>query len=205
MTGRPVLARRALLALAALPLLAAADGGPAAPIAVFGAALIGVMKAGRATPFATRAQSLLPAVQGAFDLPLILQNSVGLGWSGMPAAQQADLLDAFTRFTVATWVANFDSFGGERFVVAPETTAIGKDQVVHTSLVPPQGDPTKLDYVMRQLAQGWRAVDILLDGSISRVAVQRSDFRGVLAGGGPAKLAALLRAKAAALEAGGKS
>ena len=29
----------------------------------------------------------------------------------------------------------------------------------------------------------WRAVDVLLDGSISRVAVQRSDFRKILANG----------------------
>ena len=40
--------------------------------------------------------------------------------------------------------------------------------------------PTPLDYVMRQGEKGRRAVDVLLDGSISRVAVQRSDFRSLL-------------------------
>jgi phospholipid transport system substrate-binding protein len=37
-------------------------------------------------------------------------------------------------------------------------------------------------------------VDVLLDGTISRVAVQRSDFRGTLAHGGvPALIASLER------------
>ncbi len=35
-------------------------------------------------------------------------------------------------------------------------------------------------------AGGWRIVDVLLDGSISRVAVQRSDFRSLLGNGGAA-------------------
>ena len=43
------------------------------------------------------------------------------------------------------------------------------------------GDPIRLDYVMRDENGKWRAVDVLLDGSISRVAVQRSDFRKILA------------------------
>ena len=34
---------------------------------------------------------------------------------------------------------------------------------------------------MRQVnADAWKAVDVLLDGTISRVAVQRSDFRSLL-------------------------
>jgi phospholipid transport system substrate-binding protein len=33
---------------------------------------------------------------------------------------------------------------------------------------------------MREGEQGWRAVDVLADGTISRVAVQRSDFRAIL-------------------------
>jgi len=66
--------------------------------------------------------------------------------------------------------------------------------VVQTRIVPTSGDATKLDYVMKQTPAGWRIVDVLADGAISRVAVQRSDFRSVLAiGGGDALLARLER------------
>jgi phospholipid transport system substrate-binding protein len=61
---------------------------------------------------------------------------------------------------------------------------------------------TRLDYVMREVDGGWHVVDVLLDGSISRVAVTRSDFRALLAEGGAARLIASLRAKVADLKAG---
>jgi len=43
---------------------------------------------------------------------------------------------------------------------------------------------------MKRMPGEWKAVDVLADGSISRVAVQRSDFRSLLASGdAPALLA----------------
>ena len=74
--------------------------------------------------------------------------------------------------------------------------AIGADQVVSTTIVPTSGDAVRIDYVMRQEGAAWKIVDVLLDGTISRVAVQRSDFRGVLArGGAPALIASLAAAR----------
>jgi phospholipid transport system substrate-binding protein len=199
--------RRGLLAVALLaPFAARAEvPAPAAPIGALDDGLLAVMHAGKAAPFASRVQTLAPLVQRAFDLPLILQNSIGLRWASFSAQQQQDLLDSFTRFTVATWVANFDSYDGETFQLLPDLRAIGADQVVQTRIVPKTGDTTRLDYVMRNVGGAWKAVDILVDGSISRVAVQRSDFRALLRSGDPAPLIANLRDKAASLAAGSKS
>jgi phospholipid transport system substrate-binding protein len=49
---------------------------------------------------------------------------------------------------------------------------------------------------------GWQAVDVLTDGSISRVAVQRSDFRGLLMAGGVPALTKGLEHKVALLSGG---
>jgi phospholipid transport system substrate-binding protein len=54
---------------------------------------------------------------------------------------------------------------------------------------------------MRDGQSGWRAVDVLAGGSISRVAVQRSDFRSVLRSGGVPALMAALQLKVANLQA----
>ncbi len=197
-----MLSRRVVLLGLLVPGVAAAQEVPAAPIAALNAALQRGMKAGRATPFAARAAALRPAVERAFDLPAILAASVGPRFAGFAEAAKAELLEAFTVFTVATWAANFDTDAGERFEVAPETRALGADQVVTTRIIPTTGDPTRLDYVMRQGPAGWKAVDILLNGTISRVAVQRSDFRALVAGGDPAPLLASLRSRAAALAGG---
>jgi hypothetical protein len=48
--------------------------------------------------------------------------------------------------------------------------------------------------VTRRTPAGWKVVDVLADGSISRVATERSDFRGPpSSGGGEALLVSLQR------------
>ena len=184
---------------------ARAEGdGPETPIRVLDDTLLRIMHAGTATPFPERAKLIAPAIQAAFDLAQILKVSVGTRWAALPPKQQGELLEVFTQYTVASYVGNFDAFSGERFEILPQTRAVGADKVVATQIVPASGDPTRIDYVMRQGGGGWKAVDVLLDGSISRVAVQRSDFRALLAVGDASGLIASLRAKAAALETGVK-
>jgi phospholipid transport system substrate-binding protein len=60
----------------------------------------------------------------------------------------------------------------------------------------------RLDYVMRGEGGRWRAVDVLFEGSISRVAVQRADFRKALASGDADALIASLHRKIADLSDG---
>ena len=55
---------------------------------------------------------------------------------------------------------------------------------------------------MRQEADTWKAVDVLADGSISRVAVQRSDFRRLVTRGGAQALIESLNQKTADLSGG---
>ena len=191
--------RLVLAALAALPARAIAQPTPAAPIAALLDGLRAGMKAGKAMPFATRAAKLAPIIDAAFDLRAILATSVGPRYATFTADQQAALFAAFRDFTIASWVANFDADGGERFELTPETRAIGADQVVTTRIVPTTGDPTRLDFVMRTTPSGWRAIDILIDGTISRTAVQRSDFRVLLKDGKPEPLTENLKTKAATL------
>jgi len=207
-----MIARRAVLLSLLLPVLARADDlpPPALSVQVLNDGLLSVMKAGRAVSFVERVKMLTPAVEQTFDLPLILRRSVGVHWAGFSDSAKADLLAAFEAFTITTWVANFDSYDGERFEILSDLRVVGQDTVVQTRLVGKAGEPTRLDYVMREVGQGqahspgvWRAVDILLNGSISRVAVQRSDFRAILDSGDPGPLIALLRKKTETLAAGG--
>src|SRR6185312_11348100 len=108
----------------------------------------------------------------------------------------------FRRYTIATWVANFDSWSGQRIDVNPDVRHVAADVVVPTDLISADGSPTRLSYVMRQEGQAWRVVDVLAEGSISRVAVQRSDFRSLLANGGVPALQASLQKKIASLSDG---
>ncbi len=181
-------------------------GSPDVTITALNEALLKIMQAGHAVPFAKRAEILRPVVEQAFDLPLLLRNSVGgLRWPGLPDDQKAKLLELFEQFTVASYVANFDAFTGEKFVITPPLRKVENDVVVPTRMVATNGDTTKLDYVLRDDGNSWRVVDILFDGSISRVAVTRSDFRALIVAGDASKLIESLRGKIANLIDGSAS
>jgi phospholipid transport system substrate-binding protein len=162
--------------------------------------LLRVMKAGGRTSFSERFNMLAPVIDQTFDLTAILQSSVGPGgWQSLPPDQQALLLKAFRQYTIASYVSSFDGFNGQRFTVNPETRSVGNEQVVQTKIIPLTGDGHDLDYVMRQGPAGWRIVDVLADGAVSRVAVQRSDFRQLIRQGGAPALSQSLNAKFATL------
>jgi phospholipid transport system substrate-binding protein len=200
--------RRALLLTAAALLVpplveARADTTPAAPIQHLNDGLLQVMKAGTATPFRQRFNMLTPVIDSVFDLDAILRQSVGSAWASMPPDQQDSLRQAFRRYTVSSYVNSFDSFNGQKFTVDPQTRPVGNnEQVVNTRITSASGEAHALDYVMRDTGAGWRVVDVLADGSVSRVAVQRSDFRRLLARGGAPALAQSLASKSMDLSDG---
>jgi len=188
----------ALLPVAAAPANAQADGSPAAPIQRLNNALLVAMKAGSHTPFEQRYQALAPVIEQVFNLEAVLAASVGLAWGTMTPEQKAQLSAAFRRYTVSSYVSNFDSYDGQSFETQPAARTLANgDAVVPTQFVRPGKSPIRLDYVMRRGPAGWQVVDVLTDGSISRVAVQRSDFRSLLKTGGVQALAAGLERKTA--------
>ena len=193
-----------LVGVAAGPELASgATAGPAiAPIERFYVALLTVMKAGKTTPFQQRYDSLAPVIDQTFDLAQILGDSVGPRWAALPPDQLSALREAFRRYTVAIYVTNFDSFSGQRFEIQPASTAAGEEQIVQTRIVPASGESHRLDYVMRQVGGTWKVVDVLADGSISRVAVQRSEMRSPLGSGGVPALLDRLQRKTADMSGG---
>jgi phospholipid transport system substrate-binding protein len=195
----------ALPATPIMPALAEADTALDQPLREFNAALEAAMKAGRSTPFQERFDLLAPAVDAVFDLETVLKVSVGLRWDAMDPVLRGRLFKIYRRFTIATYVANFDKYDGERFRILPGMRDSGPDRIVNTEIVTGDGQRVRIDYVMRDANGVWRAVDVLLEGSISRVAVQRSDFRKILANGDADALIASLRRKITDLSDGALS
>ena len=202
---RPLLGTIAAIACAfAFGRPSTAEAAPAVPVQRLCDGLITVMKAGSAsTPFQQRFSMLAPIVDAVFNLPAILQVSVGPSWSSLPPDQQQALLAAFRRYTVASYINSFDSYGGQQFDIQPQPKSLpGGEQLVQTRIVSQSGSSHELDYVMRDEGGSWHVVDVLADGSISRVAVQRSDFRRLLARGGGPALVDSLQQKTADLSGG---
>ena len=153
---------------------------PSAVIESFHAALVEAMRQGRAVGGEGRYRALAPVIDRTFNLPLMTKVAVGPRWSTLSPSQQAKLVAAFRRFTIANYVNHFDSYDGERFELQPASRSVAGGQMVLTRLVPRGKAPVALDYVMRETDGVWQAVDVYAEGTISELARRRSEFNALL-------------------------
>jgi len=189
MSIRP--SRRRFLAIAAAAAAlggrpAFADMDPAAQrIQAFYDVLLNSMKQAKSLGIQGRYDKLAPAVQVAFDVPGLAKTACGTSWAKIPADQQTAIATAFGRMVAARYASEFHDYSGEQFTVDPNPLPRNADKIVRSQMVPTDDDPTSFDYLMRGAGSDWKIEDIYLDGSISQLAVWRSEFSSVLASGGP--------------------
>ena len=173
----------AVFALLTAPQATAAETGAAsAVVGGFYDTLLATMKDGPAVKFAGRFERLNSAMATAFDLPAMARTAAGAHWPTIKPEEQKRIADSFSRFSVASYAANFDSWRGERFEVLKESPAHDADGgiVVETRLVPKTGEPVQFNYLLRPGEGGLRIIDVLVNGTISQLAGRRSEFASVL-------------------------
>jgi phospholipid transport system substrate-binding protein len=194
---RCALAAIVALAVAAAPIVAGAQASdPAAQqIEAFDAALLNVMKQAKTLGPERRYQALEPAIERTFDLPTMTRFAVGPTWPSLTSAEQAALVQAFRRMTVATYAHNFNSYSGERFALESVETR-GPDKLIHTRLASSGGAPVTLVYRVRQSGGTWKAIDVYYNGAISSLTGQRSEYASTLRSGGAAALIKSLNSRA---------
>ena len=151
-------------------------------------ALLATMKVAKQTPVQKRYERLEPAIRAMFDLPGMTKLTVGPSWDSMDPKDQQVIVDAFSRFTIATYAFRFDGYSGEHFEVDPSVEERGENHLVKTKLIKSNGDPVALNYLMHATPDGWKAFDVYLGGTISELATRRSEFSSLLRSGGPAAL-----------------
>ena len=184
------------LALAAplAPVLAQAADPAVTTVQGLQSGLVSIMRAGSGAGQAGRAKLIAPAIDRAFDIPLMTRLAVGPGWTSIAPKDQAALVAAFRLLTIAQHAKNFDSFSGERFAIAGPPEIRGADKLVRTSLISPGGSSEALHYRLRQSGGGWKIIDVYFRNAISQLATRRSDFARVFkTGGAPALISHLNR------------
>jgi len=188
-----------LTALCVLP--ATAETDPAAPIHRLCDALIESMKQGEQAGIQAREAKLRPVVTSTYDMPAVTRNTLGVAANKLSPEDLQKLSDAYSRFSVATYADQFAKFDGEHFEIgAPHPGAQPNTIVVPTVIVGGDGSRTGIDYVMHEANGGWAIIDVLFNGSISQVAVRRSEFVPLFRQNGLDKLVDVLDQKTAALE-----
>jgi phospholipid transport system substrate-binding protein len=174
--------------------LAADSPDPAvAQIDSFDRSLLETMRQGPSLGAMGRYRKLAPAVERAFDLPMMTRFAVGPPWATMSEADHQALIGAFTRLSVASYAHNFAAFGGERLEVDPRSQTRGADKIVQSHLIPAHGAPVALTYRMHGSGGSWRIIDVYY-GAVSQLTTRRADFAAPLASGGAKGLVAHLNA-----------
>jgi len=178
--GKPASICLALSFAAGLPAQqVAADSGPQEVAQGFYEVLLSTMRDGRTLGQSGRYARLAPVVSRTFDLAFMARLAVGPSWATLAPAQQQRLTGAFGNYVSATYADRFGTYSGEQLEVTGERP-YGLDVMVQTKIVKSNGETTSLDYLMRQNRGAWQISDVYLDGAISQLALQRSEFNAIL-------------------------
>jgi phospholipid transport system substrate-binding protein len=167
------------LAVGTFPENTSALADPQSNVRGFYDALLTTMRNGPTLGQSGRYARLAPVVDRVFDVPSMTRLAIGPSWAALSPAQQQQLVEAFRHYIAATYADRFDSYSGQQLQVTGERPYNG-DVVVQTKIVKSDGDTTSLDYLMRQNQGSWQVSDVYLDGTISQVAIQRSEFYSIL-------------------------
>jgi len=166
--------------------------------------LLGVMKEAGKLGFAGRYERIGPVLHEVYDFPFMAEKSVGLGWRQLDEPSRARLVDAFSRLAISTYAARFDSYDGARFETLGVQPAANDTVLVKTRIVRGNGETVALDYRMRVEGGHWRIIDVFMNGTVSELALRRSEYSGVLKREGFDALLQAIEQKIAAQERGAK-
>lgn len=168
----------------------------------FYASLLDTMKQGKTLGFDGRYKKLKPVILKAFDLPLMARYATGATWQKLSEKDKARLIEAFSRFSIATYAHRFPTHNGEAFAVLGEKPSSG-GVMVDTTLTPQGEAPIALNYLVRKDDKGaLRIADVYLAASISELATRRADFSAMLRREGFEALLSSLDGKVDAMEHG---
>jgi len=185
-----VLPRRILpfLGLSLLLAIILACAGPARASATPAGDVVGklngtflqVMQNAASLGYEGRYKELEPVVADSFDFALMARIAMGGHWQNLTEDQKKTLVDTFRRYSTATYAARFDGFSNQRFEILGEEEKAQNTVLVKNQIADDKSDPIRIDYLLRPDQGQLKIVDIYLKGSISQLAVYRSEFIDVM-------------------------
>lgn len=141
--------------------------------------LIDVMKNGKKLGYSGRYDKLKDSVTNSHDLSKIARIVVGKEWEKLTETQQQQLVDVFSRLSIASYAHNFKDYSGETFTFDTEEETTRGGVVIHSHLTIPDDKPVKFDYMLKEKGDSWRIINIIANG-VSDLALKRSEYTTIL-------------------------
>jgi len=129
-----------------------------------------------------------------FDLPFIGRFVLGRHWRKATPDQRADYQALFAEWILKTYARRLGGYSGETFQTTGARAAGDTDILVQTKINRPSGPPIVADWRVRTAPDGFRIIDIMVEG-VSMAVTQRSEFNAVVGRDGIDGLLSILRAR----------
>jgi phospholipid transport system substrate-binding protein len=111
-----------------------------------------------------------------FDVETSARAVLGVHWRTATPDQRKRFVDAFYHSLLTNYGAALSDFTADKLKIYPANVDPGSDRAtVRTEVKSSNGDRTAVNYVMRKTPDGWKAVDVNIDG-ISYVKSYHDDF-----------------------------
>lgn len=175
---------------------------PSAVATRFNRELLDVLRRSDALGYEGRFERLRHAIAVSFDLDFMAEKSLGRRWKELSEEDRRRWREAFTELVAATYAGRFHGYRGQHFETRAEEAGPHETALVATRLVDPKGDDVDITYRLRRADGGWRVCDVYLEGTVSELALRRSEFASVLDRQGVDALFAAVRKKIDSLRAG---
>lgn len=173
-----------------------------APIRTLYGVLLDCMKNADSLGLEGRRARMGAALEAAYDFDFMARKALGRHWKKLDEDQRQRWRDAFTRMTVNTYAVRFNGFSGETLEVESAEPSTRGTVVVRTRIHPADDAPVTVNYRMRQRGGQWKAIDVYLKGTVSELALRRSEYTSALERDGFEALLASVLKKAESTEVG---
>ncbi|HEY6925415.1 MAG TPA: ABC transporter substrate-binding protein [Steroidobacteraceae bacterium] len=111
-----------------------------------------------------------------FDVETSARAVLGLHWRTATPEQRKRFVDAFYHSLLANYGAALVDFTSDKLKILPTNVEAGAERAtVRTEIRRDNGDRVPVNYVMRKTPQGWKAIDVQIEG-ISYVKSYHDDF-----------------------------
>lgn len=178
---------------------------PIPPVEAFHAGLLQIMKDAKTLGFDGRVDRLEPLMAEVFDLDFMASKTIGRYWKKLSDEEKARWAETFTKFTTANYAGRFTGYTGEEFVTLGVEDAARGTKIVLTKIIVPDGDDVQLNYRMIKRNGPWRVIDVYLNGTVSELALRRSEYSSALKREGFPKLLDSVENKIEDLKAKGQA
>lgn len=138
--------------------------------------LLMVMKDADQLGYQGRYETLEPIVLASHDLPFVVKISVSKKyWKTFDDEQRKKLVSTFRDLSIATYAGRFDGYSGEQFTVVSEKELPRGKMLVETKFTKSDGEELQFNYMLRQVDDHWRIINITVDG-VSDLALKRAEY-----------------------------